>query len=429
MSKFANIPIESIIVNREARQRREITGIDELAASIARNGLINPIVVSDDNVLIAGERRLTACKQLGWTHVTVQFFADLSNDEREVIELEENVRRAELTWQDECKAIFRYHDTRARKDKTWTREATADALGFNITHVNKNILVAPMLRLAHIAQADKFSVAYGIVSRERERMQSSNLEQVDKVFNAPEIQIKLGDAPTLAAPKKVPPLINTNFITWSAEYTGPKFNMLHCDFPYGIGLHASGQAATSAFQTYDDSADIYIELLDTLADRMSTLIAESAHMIFWFPMENYIYTLDRLTAMGWHVQRTPLVWFKSDNTGILPDPRRQPRRIYETAFFCSRGDRMLATGPHGQGAVANAFAAPGGTKTVHMNEKPVEMLRHFMRLCVDEYSIFLDPTAGSGNACRAAEMLGAAQVLGLELSKELFEHAVAAYYK
>ena len=53
---FSSAPISSIIVNRDERQRRKLEGIEELAESINRIGLINPIVVTPDLVLVAGER-------------------------------------------------------------------------------------------------------------------------------------------------------------------------------------------------------------------------------------------------------------------------------------------------------------------------------------------------------------------------------------
>ena len=63
-------PISQIRVGNE-RHRKELGDIDGLAASIADVGLLHPIVVKSDGTLIAGERRLAAIKQLGWTEVPV----------------------------------------------------------------------------------------------------------------------------------------------------------------------------------------------------------------------------------------------------------------------------------------------------------------------------------------------------------------------
>jgi N6-adenosine-specific RNA methylase IME4/ParB-like chromosome segregation protein Spo0J len=62
-------PITSIIVGK--RHRRDLGDIAGLAASIDRTGLLHPIVITPDGKLIAGERRLDACKALGWKTVPV----------------------------------------------------------------------------------------------------------------------------------------------------------------------------------------------------------------------------------------------------------------------------------------------------------------------------------------------------------------------
>ena len=51
------------------RFRKDLGDIKTLASSIQEIGLLQPIVVNQDNELIAGQRRLEACKLLGWTEV------------------------------------------------------------------------------------------------------------------------------------------------------------------------------------------------------------------------------------------------------------------------------------------------------------------------------------------------------------------------
>jgi DNA modification methylase len=142
--------------------------------------------------------------------------------------------------------------------------------------------------------------------------------------------------------------------------------------------------------------------------------------MFWFSMDYYQETITQLEAMGWWVNPFPLIWHKSDNMGILPDPTRGPRRIYETCLIASRGDRKIVR------AVSNVVSHPT-TKTIHMSEKPIGMLTKFMEMFVDEHTALLDPTCGSGNAIRAAEARGAHAVLGLERDTEFFNRAKEAY--
>ena len=138
--------------------------------------------------------------------------------------------------------------------------------------------------------------------------------------------------------------------------------------------------------------------------------------MFWFAMRKaderlYEWTCRQLENIGWDINPQPLIWMKSDGAGILPDPERGPRQIYETCLFGSRGDRKIVR------AVANAYAAPT-VRERHMSEKPEPMLRHFFGMLVDENTVMLDPTCGSGSSLRAAESLGAKHVLGLEINPE-----------
>jgi hypothetical protein len=54
-----------------ARIRKDMGDIDALAADIAEIGLLQPIVVSPEGKLLAGERRLRAAKKLGWETIDV----------------------------------------------------------------------------------------------------------------------------------------------------------------------------------------------------------------------------------------------------------------------------------------------------------------------------------------------------------------------
>lgn len=418
---FCSTPVDSIIILRDERQRRELRNIEELAESIHRLGLIHPIVITEDNVLVAGERRLTAVRSLGWTHVPTQLASDLDKLTLHAIELEENVKRVDITWQEKALAMDQYAELRRQQEGQLSQEAIAKELGLSRPEVSKNLAVAQALKTGNerVAKADKFSTALNIVERENSRKQSSAMEKV--AATVAEV-VSLPDDEPLAPPTKKVPLLNEDFHEWAAAYSGQPFNFIHCDFPYGVGMHKSDQGAGQEYGEYADSPDVYWNLLGTLDMAMSNVVADSAHLMFWFSMDYYHDTKKLLEKMGWKVNPFPLVWLKSDNTGIIPDANRGPRRIYETAFFASRNDRKIVQ------AKSNAFAYPGREKSIHMNQKPVPMLRHFMEMFVDEYSFVLDPTAGSAGALKAAESLGAGRVLGLEKDPEFFARSCEAYY-
>ena len=87
------------IVNRI---RKEITKIDELAADISANGLLNPVtVMSLDNgefQLLAGLRRLKAFESLGHDEITVNIVTPANAEAALRIEISENEQREPFTF-------------------------------------------------------------------------------------------------------------------------------------------------------------------------------------------------------------------------------------------------------------------------------------------------------------------------------------------
>ena len=61
------IPINAIRV--ENRYRKHLSNLLPLMDSITAIGLLHPILVNEDLLLIAGERRLESCKHLGWKEI------------------------------------------------------------------------------------------------------------------------------------------------------------------------------------------------------------------------------------------------------------------------------------------------------------------------------------------------------------------------
>ena len=72
--------------------------LEELANSIKKNGLLQPILVrrvGDKYQIIAGERRWQACKSLGMEKVSIRV-RDVDDDETIILALVENIQRSDL---------------------------------------------------------------------------------------------------------------------------------------------------------------------------------------------------------------------------------------------------------------------------------------------------------------------------------------------
>ena len=97
--EFAVIPIKIIRVSKE-RQRSVLGDVEELAASMKSIGLLHPITINRNLLLIAGRRRLEADVSLNWKKIPIQYVEELDHLELIKIELEKNIKRRELDWRD-----------------------------------------------------------------------------------------------------------------------------------------------------------------------------------------------------------------------------------------------------------------------------------------------------------------------------------------
>ena len=111
---ISKVEINLIRPNRfQPRRTLDPEKLKELSDSIKENGLIQPIVVGKhtdtDYELIAGERRLEACKMAGMTEIPV-FVKEVTDQERLVLAIIENVQRENLSPIEEAKAYQRLID-------------------------------------------------------------------------------------------------------------------------------------------------------------------------------------------------------------------------------------------------------------------------------------------------------------------------------
>lgn len=90
--------IEITKVKVSERIRKDFGNIQELADDIKENGLINPPVVTPDFELIAGERRLRACKHLGYDQIEVRVMTVKDALHQLKLEISENENRKDFSF-------------------------------------------------------------------------------------------------------------------------------------------------------------------------------------------------------------------------------------------------------------------------------------------------------------------------------------------
>jgi disulfide oxidoreductase YuzD len=98
--KTQRIKIADIIIPERKRQINE-NKVRELTESIKISGLLQPVVVTTERILVAGAHRLAACRQLGITEISATVI-DSAEAQKELAEIEENLVRHSLTALERC---------------------------------------------------------------------------------------------------------------------------------------------------------------------------------------------------------------------------------------------------------------------------------------------------------------------------------------
>jgi len=92
------VKIKDIKVGK--RVRKDIGDLSNLKKSIKKHGILHPVLLTGDNELIAGYRRLTAARELGLEEVEAKIVDPRDNIEFLEMEMEENMIRKDFS-QDE----------------------------------------------------------------------------------------------------------------------------------------------------------------------------------------------------------------------------------------------------------------------------------------------------------------------------------------
>lgn len=103
--KIERLSIEQLKLDANNARKHDNANLEAIAGSLTQFGQRKPIVISQDNIVVAGNGTLTAAKSLGWTEIdAVRVPADWDADRIKAFALADN-RTAELaTWDQQVMA-------------------------------------------------------------------------------------------------------------------------------------------------------------------------------------------------------------------------------------------------------------------------------------------------------------------------------------
>ncbi|TVR74284.1 MAG: chromosome partitioning protein ParB [Spirochaetaceae bacterium] len=81
--------------------------LDALKESMQQIGLLNPIILTSDYFLVAGQRRLEAAKSLGWKQIQCLVIEEEDPELLLRVEMDENAARKDFTSDEMADALLR----------------------------------------------------------------------------------------------------------------------------------------------------------------------------------------------------------------------------------------------------------------------------------------------------------------------------------
>lgn len=386
-------------------------------------GQLQPIVVEekDGNFhLRAGGRRLAAAATLGWTEIDALVRGEMTPLEAQLIELEENIRRKALEWQEEINAIGKIHRLKMETEKNWTAQQTAVLIGksrrmvFNALELEKAVSSIP-----DVANADKPLAAMNRLKRHKQMEQRKADVQLKRV----------------AAEKGIGPLLswyihNGDCVPYLREMVDGCMDMVLTDPPWAVNYD---DLLIGEQKSFDDDPDKVLPTVrNAIRECYRVLRNERFCIMYWpsnatsikadllkelgAPIGLTLHELGRwfLTSAGFKVWPRPCIWYKPNkNFGSMNDPTKQINSQYESFFWAFKGDARFFKRPQGDVFVADS----PGSERLHPNEKNVELSEMLIDICTVGGENVLDPFCGGGSHGEAA-LLMERNFHGIELDRE-----------
>lgn len=408
------IPVDDIKISPN-RQRREFkqAELNELAESIKQRSLFHAIVLrrqADDWILVSGERRLRAIKdiyELGgeFKHsnqpvptgmIPFVTLGDLSPLDAEEAELEENIRRIDLTWQERAAADARLANLRTKqaKEKGEPVPSVADISielrgskeGIHQETVRRELIVARHLDDPEVKAAKGLDEAFKLLKRKEEARKNVELaEQVGRTFSVASHQV-----------------IHTDSLIWLAKAADEMFDVIVTDPPFGMGSDefgdSNGVGGSLGGHGYKDDADYYNLILATCVEHFIRITKLQAHLYWFCDIDKFHQTREAFSAAGWWVFRTPLIYYKP-NGSRAPWPEHGPQRKYELILYAVKGKKPVTK------LYGDVIACQPDPQMGNAAQKPVAIYEELLRRSAHPGDFVMDCFAGTGSILPAAHAL------------------------
>jgi DNA modification methylase len=357
--------------------------INALMKSI-RRGWTNPILIDEDNTILAGHGRLEAAKRLLLSSVPTLMLSGLSDAEKRAIVISDNKLPEKATWDF---ALLSGH----MKDLI-AIDFDVELTGFSTGEVDI------LLDEPDSGKADPADVI------DEALLQEAVVSRPGDLWELGRHRIYCGDA------------LQAN--SYRALLGNERAQMIVTDVPYNVPIngHACGRGKTRhrefAMASGEMSEAEFIAFLETAMERVIAC-GQNGSIHYWFIDWRHLYELQRAARNHYGAFKNLLVWNKSNaGQGSLYRSKHELIAVFKSGDAPHINNVEL--GSNGRYRT-NVLDYPGGTSpnskrqeelALHPTLKPTALIADLMRDCSRRNGIILDPFAGSGTVFLAAERAG-----------------------
>ena len=408
------------------RFRKDFGDIQGLAESIKKHGQIHPVVVTKTDagyLLVAGERRLRACI-FGQMTIDAVLKEDLTDFQAKMLELEENAKRKDIDWEEQCEAVRQIHELMIKEkghsykdeDGGWNLKKTANYLGISIGTAQQDVALAQ--RLIDNPELKKRVQKLNKVSARKLVKQVLDARIIEKAME--EKGVDIGNIS----------LTNINCVTGIKQLSANSIHCLITDPPFaldkistvGSGTNKGKDAAGLQYNVTSTNVGLEMELWNTyenLIPELKRVLVDGAHFYLFLGFGWYCRLVEMLRKNGFVVDDQPLIWNKCRTT--IPARGAHYMSSYEAILFGHKPPQnriLLKSKP-------NVLSIPAlhTTNRVHPMQKPFELLKIFIENSSSPGETILDCFAGSGSTLQAARALQRNSI-GFELDKDNYLRAM-----
>lgn len=401
--ELREIPIEQIKIAND-RFREDFGDIESLAESIKRIGQLVPILVTDDYKLIAGERRIRACKLANIPTIKA-LIVTADEIKSKVYEITENIERKDFTWQEKAKAMKELHQMLSRLYPDWSARKTSDEIGLAISTVTTDLNLADAI--------DEAPELFKDCKTKKDALKVLQKYKIDEAVT--ELMTRKSQRSLLAKASEI--LFRGDCVELCDTLPAKSIDAVITDPPYGIDIDKTKKLDVR-IGIYEDKAGLYKNTMEALIRKLDRVLKDDSVAVIFCASEWAQFVKDLLRSIGFLVPESIAYWVKP--IGQTNQPHKCLASCCEYIVYGLRGNATIQK----QGRT-NVFQYQSVTPSnkIHPVQKPLNLMEDILETFTLPGFTVLDPFAGAATTLIAALKRGCFPI-GFELDEHYYAAAL-----